>query len=100
MWISREAAFAIWAAISAQLFDRFLVIRRASGMLHFGQGQIRHNSLRSAFGTYSVFPLPFGPSFRCRISMGFLAKTLLGEARRRNVDPAHLVSVNENGIRA
>jgi hypothetical protein len=47
-------------------FGRPLVIRRAGRMLHFGQGQIRHNSLRSAFGTYSVFPLPSASSFHER----------------------------------
>lgn len=26
---------------------------------HYVQGEIRHNSLRSAFGTYCVFPLHY-----------------------------------------
>lgn len=28
-------------------------------MRRYAQGEIRHNSLRSAFGTYCVFPLPY-----------------------------------------
>jgi hypothetical protein len=44
-------------------------------MRRFEQGQIRHNSLRSACGSYSVFPLLFAASFRRAVSMGFLVKT-------------------------
>ncbi len=43
--------------------------------LRCGQAQIRHNLLRSAFGTYSVFLLTYASRSARRLIMAFLSKS-------------------------